>query len=67
LQFIYLPLGSEDGYVSPSGIDQSDRYARFSVDRTYIDEDAQDVVTLQGELIEVSDPEPVLEIQEPPE
>jgi hypothetical protein len=64
LEFIYLPLGSEDGYVSPSGIDQSDRYARFSIERAFIDEEAQDVVTLSGEIVETSDPEPVLEIQE---
>ena len=64
LEFIYLPLGGEDGYVSASGTDQSDRYARFSIDRAFIDEEAQDVVTLQGEVVEMSDPEPVLEIQE---
>jgi hypothetical protein len=67
LEFVYLPLGSEDGYVSPSGIDQSDRYARFSIDRAFIDEEAQDVVTRQGEVIETTDPEPILEIQELPE
>jgi hypothetical protein len=67
LRFVYLPLGSEDGYVSPSGVDQSDRYAEFSIDRVFIDEDAQDVITLQGEVVEMSDPEPVLEIQELPE
>lgn len=65
LQFAYVPLGREDGYISPSGIDQSDRYAQFSIDRAYIDEDSQNVVTLQGEVVEMSDPEPVLEIQEP--
>src|SRR5579864_2918387 len=50
LEFIYLPLGGEDGYVSASGTDQSDRYARFSIDRAFMDEEAQDVVTLQGEV-----------------
>jgi len=67
LEFIYLPLGSDEGFVSPSGVDQTERFARFSIDRAYIDEDAQDVVTLQGEVVQMSDPEPIIEIQEIPE
>ena len=65
LEFMYMPPGDEEGYVSPTGLDQSDRYVRFSVQNAFIDEEEQDVVALQGSIEVITDPAPVLEIQNP--
>lgn len=54
LEFMYMPPGDdEEGYV------------RFSVQNAFIDEEEQDVVTLQGEIEVLTDPAPVLEIADP--
>jgi hypothetical protein len=65
LEFMFMPPGSEEGYVAPSGIDQSDRYARFSVDEAFIDEENQEVVTLVGTVVETTEPAPIIELDEP--
>jgi len=62
LEFMYLPPGSDDDESSPATVDQAGRYVRFSVDNAFIDEEEQDVVTLQGDIAELTDPPPVLEI-----